>query len=259
MVNFTAVKFLLKALVLPPTGPLLLVLAGLALGKRGPRAGRALAFAGVASLLLLSVPFVASSLTRSLGTWAPFDPERAASAQAIVILGGGVRRNAADYGGDTLGALTQERVRYGARVARLTGLPVLVTGGAPEEGATEASVMREALEREYGVRVRWAEAESRDTHENAVLSAKILAAEGIRQVVLVAHGFDMKRATAEFAAAGIETIPAPTGIRTDAPATWRDFVPGMAGLQQSYYALYEILGNLARPVRDLLRSTRSRS
>ena len=49
---------------------------------------------------------------------------------AIVILGGGVRRHAAEYGGDTLGQLTLERVRYGARVARLTGLPVLVSGGS---------------------------------------------------------------------------------------------------------------------------------
>ena len=30
---------------------------------------------------------------------------------------------------DTLATLTLERVRYGARVARLTGLPVLVSGG----------------------------------------------------------------------------------------------------------------------------------
>ena len=53
----------------------------------------------------------------------------AADAEAIVILGGGTRRNAPEYGGDTLGRLTLERVRYGAQVAKLTALPVLVTGG----------------------------------------------------------------------------------------------------------------------------------
>ena len=59
----------------------------------------------------------------------PVTLAQARSAQAIVILGGGVRRNAPEYGGDTVGRLTLDRVRYGAFVARATGLPVLVTGG----------------------------------------------------------------------------------------------------------------------------------
>ena len=51
--------------------------------------------------------------------------------------------------------------------------------------------MRQSLEEEFGVPVRWIEPESRNTHENAVRSAEILRAEGIREVVLVAHAFDM--------------------------------------------------------------------
>jgi hypothetical protein len=41
-----------------------------------------------------------------------------------------------EYGGDTLGRLTLERVRYGARVAKKTGLPVLVAGGSVLVGET---------------------------------------------------------------------------------------------------------------------------
>ena len=235
-------KSLLKALILPPTGPLLLAVLGLGLQRRHPRTGRAFAFAGVLVLLLLSTPVVAMLLLRWVDSSPPLDVERAKSAQAVVILGGGVRRNAAEYGGDTLGHLTLERVRYGARVARLTGLPVLVSGGAPTGGENEAKLMRDALENEFGVEVRWAEDCSRNTHENAVRSAEILRAAGIHRVVLVGHGFDMPRAAAEFADEGIETIKAPTGV----PA-W-DFgpsmlVPSIAGLQGSYYALYEILAN----------------
>jgi len=121
------VKAVLKALVLPPTGPLLVAVLGLALWRRRPRLGAGLAWTGVLSLLVLSLPAVASLLIRSLDIAAPFDRTRAAQAQAIVILGGGTRRDAPDYGGDTLGTLTLERVRYGARIARLTGLPVLAT------------------------------------------------------------------------------------------------------------------------------------
>ena len=46
-------KALLKTALLPPAGPLLLALVGLGLQKRHPRTGRALAYAGVSSLLLL--------------------------------------------------------------------------------------------------------------------------------------------------------------------------------------------------------------
>jgi len=240
-------KALLKALVLPPTGSLLVAALGLGLLRRAPRVGRLLAFAGVLSLFLLSVPAVSNLLRQSVGGSPPLDLERAKSAQAIVILGGGTRRDALEYGGDTLGLLTLERVRYGARVARLTNLPVLVTGGVVLGGETEAKLMQESLEHEFGVRVRWAEDRSRNTHENAVRSAAILRAGGIGRVVLVAHDFDMRRAIAEFAGAGIESIPAPTGMPAHGAGGWLDYVPSIAGLQGSYYATYEILANLVRP------------
>ena len=164
-------------------------------------------------------------------------------AKAIVILGGGIRRHAREYGGDTLGSLTLERVRYGARVARLTGLPVLVSGGSVLSGEPEATLMRSSLESEFGVPVRWIEARSRTTHENAVLSAEILRKEGIGRVLLVAHGFDMRRAKTEFAAQGIDAIPAPVGKRGGKHNTIFDFLPSISGLVGSYFATYEILAN----------------
>jgi uncharacterized SAM-binding protein YcdF (DUF218 family) len=242
-------KTLLKAIVLPPTGPLLVAAFGIGVMIRRPRAGRVLAIAGIACLLVLSIPAVAVVLQLLVDRSPPLDVEAARSAQAIVILGGGTRRHAAEYGGgDTLGRLTLERVRYGARVARITGLPVLVSGGSALEGATEAGLMRESLEQEYGVPVRWAEDRSRDTHENAVQSAAILHAAGIRRVVLVAHTFDMPRATAEFADQGIETIKAPTGIPARDFDRLFSYVPSIVGLTGSYYALYEMLGNLVRVI-----------
>jgi uncharacterized SAM-binding protein YcdF (DUF218 family) len=237
-------KALLKAFVLPPTGPLLFSALGLGVMIRWPRTGRALALAGISSLLLLSIPAVAVLLQLCLDTSPPLDLKRAETAQAIVIFGGGTRRNAAEYDGDTLGRLTLERVRYGARVARLTGLPVLVSGGSVLGGAIEAKLMRDSLEQEFGVAVKWTEDRSRDTHENAVRSAEILRAAGIRRVVLVAHTFDLPRATAELAAQGIESIRAPTGIPSRDFGAPLMFVPSLAGLTTSYYALYEMLGNL---------------
>lgn len=246
MIDWITLKGIAKALVLPPTGLLLLAAFGLLLWKRAPRTGRVLALFGITSLLLLSMPVVAGLLLRALDSSPPLDVERARDAQAIVILGGGTRRNALEYGGDTLGRLTLERVRYGARVARLTGLPVLVTGGSASGGEPEAILMQDSLKHEFGVDVRWIEAASRNTHENAVFSARILRAAGIHRVVMVAHSFDMPRATAEFAAEGIDCIVAPTGIPSRGPSVLVDYVPSIGGLQSSYFALYEILANAVR-------------
>lgn len=242
--NVLWLKALIKALILPPTGPLLVAVIGLALIRRHPRTGRALAAAGILGLLILAMPVTGDFLLQFVDTSPVLSLSEAKSAQAVVILGGGIRPNAREYGGDTLGVLTLERVRYGARVARLTGLPVLVTGGSVLGGEREARLMREALEREFDVPVRWVEMRSRTTHENAVLSAQILKSEGINRVVLVAHGFDMRRAIAEFAAQGIETVGAPTGKRGTTHNRVLDYVPSLSGLIGSHYALYEILANL---------------
>jgi uncharacterized SAM-binding protein YcdF (DUF218 family) len=171
---------------------------------------------------------------------------RAQDAQAVVILGGGLRHETLEYGGDTLGSLTLDRVRYGARVARQTGLPVLVTGGSIAGSAAEADVMASALEREFGVAVRWRETDSVNTHENAQRSAAILKPAGVSRVLLVSHGFDVPRARAEFEAAGIQVIPAPTHVPVFAIESLRDFLPSAAALYGSYYACYELLANAAR-------------
>jgi uncharacterized SAM-binding protein YcdF (DUF218 family) len=126
-------------------------------------------------------------------------------------------------------------------VARLTGLPVLVSGGAVLGGETEAKLMRDSLEREYGVAVRWAEFDSRNTHENAARSAGILRGAGIERVVLVVHAVDMPRASAEFEDQGIAVVRAATAIPASDELGLLDFVPSISGLQASYHALYEIL------------------
>ena len=242
------VKAVLKALILPPTGLLLVALLGLALYRRFPRTGRVMAWGGVLLLFALSIPAVSSLLMRGLESGPPFDIARAADAQAIVIIGGGARRNAAEYGGDALGELSLERVRYGAVIARLTHLPILVSGGSVYGGETEAKLMQQALEREFGQRVQWLEERSRTTHENALRSAEILRAAGIHRVILVAHNFDMRRARAEFADARIETIPAPTGGSSEHADSLLDFLPSMGALRGSYYALYEISANIVRAI-----------
>jgi uncharacterized SAM-binding protein YcdF (DUF218 family) len=235
-------KLVVKSIVLPPAGPLLVALLGIAIARRWRHAGRLLAAAGVLTLFALSMPAIAVWLVETLDTSPPLDPAAAQTAQAIVIPGGGVRRSAAEYGGDTLSTLSLERVRYGARLANSTRLPVLVTGGPVQGGDAEAVLMQRVLEDEFKVPVRWSEHFARSTHENAVYSAALLRNHGITRVILVVHSFDVPRARAEFEAAGLAVVVAPTGIPPSrAPDAPLDFWPSASALQTSYYALYELL------------------
>ena len=237
-------KLIVKLVVLPPNGPLLLIIGGLAIAGRKPATGRRLALAGTLLLVVLAMPIVPTLLIRAFDQTPVFDPSRATDAQAIVILGGGTRRYAPEYRGATMSGLTLERVRFGARLARVTGLPVLVSGGALKGAPPEAVLMRNALVSEFGVPVRWIETHSHNTRENAEASAAILKAAGIARIILVGHAFDFPRTRHEFEAAGLTVIGAPIGVPSTGPYSALDFVPGLGGLQASYFACYEILANI---------------
>lgn len=236
---------LVKILVLPPMSPLLVAVVGLAMLVRHPRAGRAMVLGGVIALWLLATPAVSGLLVRYLGDTRPLDLATGRNAQAIVILGGGTRRFAAEYGRPSVGSITLERIRYGAWLARATHLPILVSGGSVRGAPREALLMRDVLVREFDVPVRWVEARSRNTHENAIESAKILAGDGVSRVILVGHAFDFPRSRKEFEAAGIDVIAAPIDIPPAIPTEVGDFLPGARGLLESYYACYEIFANVA--------------
>jgi uncharacterized SAM-binding protein YcdF (DUF218 family) len=238
-------KKLCTFLVLPPTGCVLLVAGGLLALRRMPRLALGFAWAVVISLFVLSLPIVSNGLMTLIGNFGVLNLSMARNAQAIVVLGGGVRINAPEYAGDTLSSYTLERVRYGAWVARRTGLPVLVSGGVVFEGTPEAQLMRAALEEEFGVPVRWVESASRDTHENAVFSAKLLRQGGVHHAILVTHGIDMRRARYEFETAGISVMPAPTVIPRARFDHLVDLIPSAAALYRSSLALHEFLGNVA--------------
>lgn len=240
-------KKVLSALILPPLGPLILIAVGLGLINRRPKLGRVFAWGGVLLLLALSLPVVSWALMKAVEDGPSLDFQSARRAQAIVILSGGGRPGAIEYGGgSTLNALGLERARYGAFVARRTGLPVLVTGGGVYGGKPEANLMKDVLEKEFGIEVRWLDAAARDTHENAVNSERILKRDGIHRIILVTHGFDMRRARGEFEAAGMEVIAAPTVLPSGDFNGFRGFLPSVNALLGSYYALYEMVGEFAR-------------
>ncbi|WP_164558180.1 YdcF family protein, partial [Pseudomonas viridiflava] len=88
-----------------------------------------------------------------------------------------------------------ERLRLAARLSKASGLPVLTTGGLHyDEPPSEAAIMAQSLQDDFGVAVRWQEGLSRTTWENARLTAGILQPQGIKRVVLVTQAWHMPRA-----------------------------------------------------------------
>jgi len=183
-------KTLLRILILPPAGPLLLAIIGALLLRRRPRLGRVLLAAGLGSLWLLSLPVVADALTRMAQRYPPLELSQATQAQAIVILGGGGQRALApEYGGPAADPLLLERLAYGAYVAQLSGLPILVTGNG-----VEARAMRATLMRNFAIEPRWVEDRAYDTFDNASNSARMLRADGVQRIVLVTSADHLWRA-----------------------------------------------------------------
>jgi len=249
-------KGLLGNLLLPPTnGLLLLVLAALFHRRRW---AFGLALCGGALLLAQSLPPVAGWLQRTLEERAGGVLTDTRGAGAIVILGSGLNLDSPEYDGDTVTDRSLIRARYGAVVARRSGLPVLVSGGTPRNALrSEADVIGDLLEKEFGVPVRWHEGDSLDTADNARFSAALLHPKGIRRIVLVTQAFHMPRARRLFEAAGFEVIPAPTDLasRQKQPRNLLDWLPRPRALMDSYYALHEWLGLLWLDILATLKKT----
>jgi uncharacterized SAM-binding protein YcdF (DUF218 family) len=238
-------KTLLRDLILPPAGPLLLALLGLLLLKVRPLLGRACLIAGLALLWLLSTPIVSDALTGLVELYPPLELRQAATAQAIVILGGGGQRALApEYGGAAAKPFLLERLSYGAYVAQKTGLPILVTGFS-----VEAHAMHDSLQRNFGIETQWIDDQAYDTFQNARNSARILGSAGVHRIVLVTRATHMRRAVREFADAGFDVVAAPAGMREAHDYDLQSYLPDPEALLYSHMAIYELLGE---PVRMLL-------
>jgi uncharacterized SAM-binding protein YcdF (DUF218 family) len=251
MLMLLRAKMLLKGVVLPPAGPLLLAILGVFLIKRRPQLARTCLILGLGALWLLSTPVVSDALAALAEHYPPLDWRSAAGAQAIVILGGGGQRAVApEYGGPAADPLLLERLSYGAYIARKTGLPVLVTGYQ-----IEASAMHETLLRNFGIAARWVDDAAFDTFENARNSVRLLKADGIHRIVLVTHATHMWRSVHEFTAAGVEVVPAPLGMRAERASGITPYMPNPDALLRACAAANELLGE---PVRVFLAASHLR-
>jgi uncharacterized SAM-binding protein YcdF (DUF218 family) len=102
--------------------------------------------------------------------------------------------------------------------------------------------MSKALQESFDLVPRWREEMSRNTFENASLSAAILRQAGIQSALLVAHRWDMARALWSFRAVGYPVVPTPTPGGRALSLSPAAFLPQVPALLDSYHALHELIG-----------------
>ena len=232
-------NYALSSVLLPPTSLIAFTLLGVLMLKRRRTAGVTLIVCSQLLLAALSTPIVANALGRSLEP-PPVLIEQIKQAQAIVVLGGGRNLGSPEWGGETVNDYTLRRTRYGARLARETGLPVYVSGGKPTGGQlAEGTLMRELMTREFNEPVKWVDAAAETTREQALIVARDLKAQQIGRIALVTDAVHMPRAQRAFELAGLAVISAPTGYTAQRPFAPYQLIPGPAALRHSHVALRE--------------------
>ena len=236
----------LERMALLPGGPILLLFIGMALWWAKGIWWPAVLAAWL--LWLVSLPVTTETLWRWMEIPEPFDPAGPKGReQAIVILGTHRYSRAPEYGGrDNMAGLGLERVRYGAWLQQRVGLPILVSGRgyrAPGE-RSEARIMQDILENEFGARVAWIEERSHNTYENALYSAAILKQAGIRRILLVTHAYHMPRAREAFEQMGLEVTPAATVYfcTFGSEYAFLDWLPEQRAFQRNRLLIHEIVG-----------------
>lgn len=258
----SAYKPLLTALVLPPASLILLVLVGARLILPRRVLGFTLVLAACLGLWLTSTSGFARVLQqfvlRTPPAWTQADIEalrkevkaqpRGRTEVAIVVLGGGMKPRAPEYGVSDLTPASHQRLRYGVWLARATGAPLGFSGGlgwSQLDGETpEARIAERLAQEEFGLRLRWVEDLSRDTHENAARTAALLRSAGVRKVVIVTHAWHMPRALRSFREVvgnDMQVVGAPMGfhVRRTTPAL--EWLPSSEGLYENRVVLRELL------------------
>jgi uncharacterized SAM-binding protein YcdF (DUF218 family) len=261
-----AVRNLLSELLTPPGILIVWVLLMLFLIKKHELIKKALIALGLLMIWITSTNYFAVQFTNLAGHWMNWPTHisfiasssndmskvNSANPEVIVILGGGRRKGALEtppeYQQQDLSPNSMERLRYGARLAKQTKLPILVTGGAPDKASkqelSEAFVMKMVLEQELGLSPQWLEDQSNTTQENAKLTAGLLKAEGIKTIYLVTHFWHMPRAKTVFEKEGLIVVSTPMGFYQKTTFTPLDFYPSSEGFQRTRWIWHEILGNL---------------
>lgn len=245
---------ILSSLVLPPTGPLLLIAFGWLLARRLRASGRAIVLLGLVLAWALSCNALAVRMSEALlPQFAALPPATAAArlqadrVQAVIVLGGGLYPHVPELEGPVPSSQTAGRALYGSWLARESGLPLGFAGGigwaqiSGTEHPSEADAVARMLARAGSAPLRWADDSSRDTIENAHNMAALLRRDGVERIALVTSAMHMPRSVRAFEATGLAVVPAPVGFAVPVQRPVLEWLPSVHGMSNAHHVLREWL------------------
>lgn len=248
---FLAAK-ILALLTQPLAWVIALLLAGLLVLRRRPTLGRRLAWSALAVLLVTGWQPLPDLLIRRLESqYAEIPPQADLRGYVGMVVLGGALESGHVAQAHSQPLLTDAAERMTAPVAaRLHNahLRVVFTGG---EGALLGTGPTEAERARIffnslglnGQQIAY-EAASRNTHENAVLTAQLPGVDISQRWLLVTSAWHMPRSMATFAKAGWNVMAYPVDFRTGADTPWTEY-DLREGIVRWQLALHEGLGLLA--------------
>lgn len=236
---------LITALILPPFNVILLDIFALVCWLLSCKKMALLsAVLSIGILYLISLPYTTQKLSDSLVQADQLSLEDYRQAQAIVVLGGGLRDNQELYAPITVPGLVLERMRYASYLHKETELPILITGASPN-GNSEAKVMAQEFFTFFGVQVKWLEHKATNTKQNAQFSRELLERENIHKIILVTNQWHMQRAKLLFEKQGFSVLPASVGngvTPEDYGLNLMHFIPQAGAINANMQLLKEWLG-----------------
>lgn len=240
---------LVRALVYPSHALLVLALAGLLLGLRFPRLGRAITASALVLLLASGLLPVGAWLAAPLEARHPRPDPPPARVDGIVVLGGYTSPGAPCDAPDLPLNDAAERIVEALALTRAyPQAKLLISGGGweldPGE-CSEAELTRRFLER-YGFDTTrlLLETRSRNTRENALFSREIADPRPGEVWLLVTSAMHMPRAMAAFRAVGFEVVPWPVDFAARDPWPGLDVIDLPRSWQTLDRAAHEWLGLL---------------
>ena len=240
-------KQILKALLLPPTPWLLMLLAVLIFWRR-PWARKLLLITFLLILALHSGP-VNSALRYPLESRYPplLDPHEAGTYDAIVVLTGGMIPAGGLIAFPSIDEFMFRRLDEAWRLHRLQPKPIIVSGGHANPFTPNKDENKIACD----YLIRWGvpksdvigEEQSRDTFESAVETQKLLRNKGWRRYLLVTSAIHMPRSMLVFAARTPDPIPAPADFSLgEFQLTPLDLFPNEQAARKLFMTIHEYLG-----------------
>jgi len=240
--GFSIAKILMS-LILPPASLAILMAAGFVIVMFRRILGMFLIVTSFMFLCLLSISPVSDFLLKPLEKSAAHDNAKHEKADAIVVLGGGVR-DLLWLGLESQPSETSlARLVAGVKLYKELHIPLVIIGGNGnpfEQEVKEAEAMGR-IARGIGVPDNDVITENapRNTLESASAAKKLIKGN---RIILVTSAFHMKRSSAMFRKQGFDVVTAPAGYRSEQRGlSLYSCIPRADSLNDSSAALAEYL------------------